>query len=244
MPYFIGIDIGGTNIEIGILNKKGKILIKSTIKTNSFEGIEKTFSRIWKEIQTLAREIKISQSKIVSIGIGIPGIVTNDSIVKIAANFPWGKNFNAKEIMEKISNKPVKIGNDVKLIALGELLFGRAKGYANSIIIPIGTGIAAGIISNGNLLKGHGGSAGEIGHVVIDENGYPCGCGLKGCLETYCSSKGILREAKKRLAKNQNNLLYKKIEGNLDNLEVKDIFDLASKGDKFSLKIVDFFVIT
>lgn len=241
MSYFVGVDIGGTNVEMGILNELGEILIKKSIKTDSKKGAEDTFGRIWTAISSLITELGITKDDIKSIGMGIPGPVLNNSIVKIAANFSWGDNFPAKELMEKITGKPVKVGNDVKLIALGETLFGAGRGYKNSITIPIGTGIAAGIIINGAIVEGADGAAGEFGHVVVNKQGYKCGCGLTGCLETYCSATGIIREGKRRLAENKENALYRRINGNVDSLEARNIFDLAKAGDKFCMDIVDWF---
>lgn len=241
MNYFVGIDIGGTNVEIGILNAQGDILGKESIKTESKKGAEDTFNRIWNKTKELAEKLKIKVEDIEAIGLGIPGPVVNNSVVKIAANFSWNNDFSAKDLMEKVTGKPVKVGNDVKVIALGETLFGAGKGYKNSITIPIGTGIAAGIIIDGKILEGAGGAAGEFGHVVVNKEGYKCGCGLTGCLETYCSATGIVREGRRRLELDKNNALYEVIGGDLEKLEAKHIFDLAKKGDKFSSEIVDFF---
>ena len=241
MNYFVGIDIGGTNVEIGILNAQGDILGKESIKTESKKGTEDTFNRIWNKTKELAEKLKIKVEGIEAIGLGIPGPVVNNSVVKIAANFSWNNDFPAKDLMEKVTGKPVKVGNDVKVIALGETLFGAGKGYKNSITIPIGTGIAAGIIIDGKILEGAGGAAGEFGHVVVNKEGYKCGCGLTGCLETYCSATGIVREGRRRLELDKNNALYEVIGGDLEKLEAKHIFDLAKKGDKFSSEIVDFF---
>lgn len=241
MNYFVGIDIGGTNVEIGILNAQGDILGKESIKTESKKGAEDTFNRIWNKTKELAEKLKIKVEDIEAIGLGIPGPVVNNSVVKIAANFSWNNDFPAKDLMEKVTGKPVKVGNDVKVIALGETLFGAGKGYKNSITIPIGTGIAAGIIIDGKILEGAGGAAGEFGHVVVNKEGYKCGCGLTGCLETYCSATGIVREGRRRLELDKNNALYEVIGGDLEKLEAKHIFDLAKKGEKFSSEIVDFF---
>lgn len=241
MNYFVGIDIGGTNVEIGILNAQGDILGKESIKTESKKGAEDTFNRIWNKTKELAEKLKIKVEDIEAIGLGIPGPVVNNSVVKIAANFSWNNDFPAKDLMEKVTGKPIKVGNDVKVIALGETLFGAGKGYKNSITIPIGTGIAAGIIIDGKILEGAGGAAGEFGHVVVNKEGYKCGCGLTGCLETYCSATGIVREGRRRLELDKNNALYEVIGGDLEKLEAKHIFDLAKKGDKFSSEIVDFF---
>lgn len=241
MNYFVGIDIGGTNVEMGILNAQGDILGKESIKTESKKGAEDTFNRIWNKTKELAEKLKIKVEDIEAIGLGIPGPVVNNSVVKIAANFSWNNDFPAKDLMEKVTGKPVKVGNDVKVIALGETLFGAGKGYKNSITIPIGTGIAAGIIIDGKILEGAGGAAGEFGHVVVNKEGYKCGCGLTGCLETYCSATGIVREGRRRLELDKNNTLYEVVGGDLEKLEAKHIFDLAKKGDKFSEEIVDFF---
>lgn len=241
MKYFVGIDIGGTNVEIGLSDNTGKILGKKSMKTESKKGAEDTFNRIWKKTQELAKDLEIDISEIEAIGMGIPGPVVENSIVKIAANFSWGNDFNAKELMERVSGKLVKVENDVKVISLGEALFGAGRGYKNSITIPIGTGIAAGIIVDGKIVNGAGGIAGEFGHIVIEKDGYNCGCGLKGCLETYCSATGIVREGKRRLSEDKSGRLYECIAGDLEKLEAKQIFDLAKLGDKLCNEIVDFF---
>lgn len=241
MPYFVGIDIGGTNVEIGILDSNGNILGKTSIKTESKKGAHDTFTRIWNTTKLLCEKLSIKEQDIEAIGMGIPGPVINNSVVKIAANFSWQDNFPAKELMETISSKSVKVGNDVKVIALGETLFGAGRGYKNSITIPIGTGIAAGLIIDGKILEGLDGAAGEFGHVVVNKHGYKCGCGLTGCLETYCSATGIVREAKRRLQENTDNALYTLINGDLDKVEAKHIFDLAKQKDPFCLDIMEFF---
>lgn len=244
MSYFVGIDIGGTNIEIGILNKDGKIFSRKSIKTESKNGARKTFERIFDKIKESLNDLNLTLDDIERIGLGIPGPVVNNSTVKIAANFSWGNDFNAKELLELISGKEVRVINDVKGIALGESIFGAGRGYKNSVTIAIGTGIAAGIITDGQIIEGFNGAAGEFGHIIIEEDGYQCGCGLTGCLETHCSANGLVREGKKRLnrvEKKEENRLYQKINGDLDRLEAKDIFDLAKEGDKFSKDIVDTF---
>ena len=247
MKYFAGIDVGGTNTKIGLLDKEGNILKTVSIKTESEKGPENTIRRIWKEVIEIADALSINVESIAGIGVGIPGPVVNESVVKIAANFSWGNNFPAKKMFEEITGKNVKIGNDVKVIALGEQLYGAGKGYRNSITIPIGTGIAAGIIIEGKILSGSTGAGGEFGHIVINKNGHKCGCGLIGCLETYCSATGIVREAKVFLENNKNNhivkgsSLFKLAHNNFEKLEAFHIFEEAKKKDKASMEIVDNF---
>ncbi|CAM3158442.1 ROK family protein [Streptobacillus felis] len=241
MKYYVGVDLGGTNTKIGLLDSEYNILIEESIKTESKKGPEDTFGRIWLKIQELFTRISVDISKLEGIGLGIPGPVVNKSIVKIAANFSWGNDFNAKEVFEKISGKTVIVENDVRAIALGENLFGASKGYRNSIIMPIGTGIAAGMIINGELISGNDGAAGEIGHISVDLEGDKCGCGLTGCLERFTSAPGIVREGVKVLQKEKRGILYETFKDCLDKLEAHHIFIEARKGDEVAEIIVDNF---
>lgn len=237
---YVGVDLGGTNTKIGIVDSNGKILIKNTIKTNSSYGVEKTMMRIWEEAESLCKEGNIDRKNLLGIGIGIPGPVMNGEVVRSFANFPWEDNINIKKIMEGISKVKTKIENDVNVIAMGEAKFGAGKGSKNSITVALGTGIGGGIIVNNNLITGIAGAGGEIGHMKIVENGKICGCGQRGCFEAYGSATAIIRESISRLSVNKENLLYKKIDGKLERLSAKDIFDCAKDGDKFSIAIIDY----
>ena len=240
MHYYVGIDLGGTNTKIGILDIEGNIYESTSIKTLSANGAQKTLERIWDTVKELAQKGSIDIQDIKGIGIGIPGPVVNQSIVAFFANFPWGEDVNIKEMMEKISGVETKLDNDVNIIALGEAKFGAAKGSRASVTIALGTGIGGGIYVDGRLISGFTGAGGEVGHMKLVMNGRLCGCGQRGCFEAYASATGLVREATSRLIVNKNNLLYKKIDGNLDILEAKHIFDAAKEGDEFSLDLVDY----
>lgn len=240
MNYYVGIDLGGTNTKIGILNIEGEIFKSTVIKTLSSEGAERTLTRIWEAAKGLADELQISTEDIKGIGIGIPGPVINQSIVAFFANFPWGENVNIKSMMEKISGVETKLDNDVNIIALGEAKYGAAKGSSTSVTVALGTGVGGGIYIDGKLISGFKGAGGEIGHMKLVKDGKLCGCGQKGCFEAYASATGLIREATSRLIVNKQNLLYTMIEGKLDTLEAKDIFDAAREGDEFSLDLVDY----
>ena len=240
MNYYVGIDLGGTNTKIGILNIEGEIFKSTVIKTLSSEGAERTLTRIWEAAKGLADELQISTEDIKGIGIGIPGPVINQSIVAFFANFPWGENVNIKSMMEKISGIETKLDNDVNIIALGEAKYGAAKGSSTSVTVALGTGVGGGIYIDGKLISGFKGAGGEIGHMKLVKDGKLCGCGQKGCFEAYASATGLIREATSRLIVNKQNLLYTMIEGKLDTLEAKDIFDAAREGDEFSLDLVDY----
>lgn len=240
MKYYAGVDLGGTNTKIGILDIDGNIFKSSIIKTFSDRGIEDTLNRIWETIKNLIQELDIDIKNLAGIGIGIPGPVKDQSIVKFFANFPWKKNINVKELMEKISGIETKLDNDVNIIAMGEAKYGVAKGSTSSVTIALGTGIGGGIYINGSLISGFSGAGGEIGHIKLEKDGKLCGCGQRGCFEAYASATGMIREAVSRLAVNKNNLLYELIDKKIDKLEAKDIFDAAKHGDSFSLDIIDY----
>lgn len=240
MNYYAGVDLGGTNTKIGILNREGDILKSRIIKTLSAEGVDNTLERIWKTIQELAQELDINIKNIKGIGLGIPGPVLEQSIVAFFANFPWERNINIKEKLEKLTGIETKLDNDANIIALGEAKYGAAKGSKSSVTVALGTGIGGGIYIDGKLVSGAKGAGGEVGHMKIVKDGKLCGCGQRGCFEAYVSATGLIREAVSRLTVNKQNLLYKMIDGDLMKLEAKDIFDAAREGDTFSLDLVDY----
>lgn len=241
MRYVAGVDLGGTNSKIGIVDEKGTLLKSTSIKTLSDRGIEDTFTRIWETIKELASELKIDSNSIEGIGIGIPGPVEHKEIVGFFANFPWKRGINCREIMEKISGvKNVKLDNDANVIALGEAKFGAGRGSESSVTIALGTGIGGGIYVDGNLVSGFKGAGGEVGHVKVERDGKLCGCGQKGCWEAYASATGLVRETASRLVVNKSNMIYEMIGGDLGKLEAKTVFDAAKAGDRFALDLVDY----
>lgn len=239
MNYFVGVDIGGTNTKIGIVSEVGELLKSTSIKTISKNGVEDTLNRIWEKSLELAGELKIEREDIKGIGMGIPGPVVDKKIVGFFANFPWEKELNISEKMEKISGIKTRLDNDVNLIALGETIYGAGKGFKKSVTIALGTGIGGGIILDGKILSGANGAGAEIGHMKIEKDGKLCGCGDRGCFEAYASATGVIREAISRLQVNKENGLYRAIDGDMNKLEAKHIFDEAKKGDKFSIDIVE-----
>lgn len=229
MSYIAGVDIGGTNTKIGIVDEEGEILVKKSIKTLSLEGAEKTMTRIWETIRELLSSLNIDEKDLKGVGMGIPGPVMNKKVVGFFANFPWERNLNVSQMFEIISGKTTRLDNDVNVIALGEAKFGAGKGAGSSVTIALGTGIGGGIYVDGNLISGFTGAGGEIGHMKLVQNGKLCGCGQRGCFEAYASATGIEREAVSRLLVNKTNLLYEKINGDISRLEAKDVFDAAKE---------------
>lgn len=240
MKYIAGVDIGGTNTKIGIVSSEGKIIAKESIKTLSIEGVDSTLKRIWAKIKELLEKSDINYEDLLGVGMGIPGPVREQEIVGFFANFPWEKNLNIAKLFRNISGKETKLENDVNVIALGEARHGAGKGAKTSVTIALGTGIGGGIYIDGKILSGFNGAGGEVGHMKLVKDGKLCGCGQKGCFEAYASATGIEREAISRLKVNKTNKLYERLNGEIDKVEAKDVFDCAKEGDAFSLDIVDY----
>lgn len=240
MKYIAGVDIGGTNTKIGIVSSEGRIVAKESIKTLSMEGVESTLKRIWASIKGLLEKNEINYEDLLGVGMGIPGPVREQEIVGFFANFPWEKNLNIAKLFRNISGKETKLENDVNVIALGEARHGAGKGAKTSVTIALGTGIGGGIYIDGKIISGFNGAGGEVGHMKLVKDGKLCGCGQKGCFEAYASATGIEREAISRLKVNKTNKLYQKLNGEIDKVEAKDVFDCAKEGDAFSLDIVDY----
>lgn len=238
MKYYVGMDLGGTNTKIGLVDEAGNIIFTTIVKTDSKDGFEKTIERLSNILIEQIKGSNIKYDNVRGVGIGVPGPVANERIVKFWANFPWPREVDLAAEFEKHLNIKVKVDNDVNVITLGEMWKGGAQGYKNVLGIAIGTGIGGGIIVDGRLVSGKNGAGGEVGHIKVEKAGKLCGCGQSGCWEAYASATGLIREANSRLTVNKSNLLYERTEGR--ELEAKDIFDAAKDGDEFSLKLVDY----
>ncbi len=238
MNYYVGIDLGGTNTKIGVVDEGGNIIFTTIVKTDSMDGFEKTVERLSNILMEQIKRSEINYENIKAVGIGVPGPVVNERIVKFWANFPWPKEVDLAGEFEKHLNKKVKVDNDVNVITLGEMWKGAAQGYKNVLGLAIGTGIGGGVIADGKLISGKNGAGGEVGHLKVEKDGKLCGCGQNGCWEAYASATGLIREAQSRLTVNKSNLLYEKTKGR--EVEAKDIFDAAKEGDSFSLSLVDY----
>ena len=238
MKYYAGIDLGGTNTKIGLVDEDGNIIFTTIVKTDSMEGFEKTIQRLSKILLQQVKSFDLNFDDVQSVGVGVPGPVLNSRVVKFWANFPWKNGVDLALEFEKNLGKPVKVDNDVNVITLGEMWKGSAQGYKNVLGLAIGTGIGGGIIVDGKLVSGENGAGGEVGHIKVERDGKLCGCGQKGCWEAYASATGLIREAQSRLAVNKTNGLYEQVIGR--DLEAKDIFDVAKEGDAFALDLVDY----
>ena len=190
----IGIDVGGTNVKIALVNEKGRIIYSNSIPTRAEMGYEYTIGNMKEAIKILLTETKITPVDIEGMGFGFPGqIDCQKGIVRLAPNIPGWVDVPIANIMEEEFSIPTRVDNDVRCAALGELNFGAGVGCENLICITVGTGIGSGLIINGKLVRGASNAAGEIGHIKLDIQGGPlCGCGDRGCLEAFASGPSIV----------------------------------------------------
>lgn len=232
----IGIDIGGTNSVMGLVNRKGECLKSFSIPTNANQPAKKLFERLFEKYNKDLSSI-LPLENVRGIGIGAPNANYFNCSVVNPPNLNWGI-VNLKELVQGFCKVPVAVTNDANAAALGEKMFGVAKNYKNFVMITLGTGLGSGIVVNNELVYGHDGYAGELGHVMIKESGRMCACGKKGCLETYVSAPGIKRTVFELVGEFNgkdtvfNNISYK-------DLTSKMICEEALKGDYIAIKAFD-----
>ena len=238
-PYVLGIDIGGTNSVFGIVDATGKVVASDSIKTQTHNNFDDYVVELHAGIMRLL-EANDAVDKIQGIGIGAPNANYYTGELLNAVNLPWG---NQVKIAEKVSRifggLPVAVTNDANAAAIGEMTYGAARGMKDFIMITLGTGVGSGIVVNGQLLYGHDGFAGELGHLIVNrENGRICGCGRKGCLETYCSATGVARTAREFLESCGEPSKLRELP--IENITSKDVYDAAIAGDKLAKDIFEF----
>ncbi len=238
MKYAIGVDIGGTTVKIGILEENGKIVTKWEIPTVTANGGEQIIPDIAKSVkETIAKE-GISESDLMGLGVGAPGAVDEEGFMPGGAvNLGW-KSFNLRETFEKeFPGLKIKASNDANVAAFGEMWQGGGRGHDDMVAVTLGTGVGGGIIINEKILAGSTGAGGEIGHIhIVDDEEETCGCGGKGCLEQYASATGIVRLARRRLAKDGEPSVLRDSE-----LSAKAVFDAVKSGDKVAGEIAEQF---
>jgi len=236
--YYVGVDLGGTNIAVGIVTYEGKIIAKKSVKTMA----ERPFEEIIKDMAdctlSLLKENNVSLDEVKSIGIGSPGSLdTENGVLKYANNFANGRNVPMKAILQKYIDKPVYIGNDANVAALGEVLAGAAKGYQNAVMITLGTGVGGGIVINGEIYEGQYSAGAEMGHIVVVHNGEQCSCGRKGCWEAYASATALIRQTKAAIDAHPESAMAKFAEEE-GKVSGRTAFAAAKEGDAVALDVV------
>jgi glucokinase len=259
----IGIDIGGTNTEFGIVNEVGKCIAKGKIRTDKYDDVNLFVSELTLALNRLLQSIP-SGSELIGIGIGAPNGNYYNGTIEFAPNLKWKGIIPLVQLMKSNFNTNIYLTNDANAAAIGEKIYGGAKNMSDFILITLGTGLGSGFYANGKLIYGHDGFAGELGHTIYDENGRQCGCGRKGCLETYASAKGIVKTVLELLKDNsRQSILRKKInsdsgfqpesdsnssksdsgyqsESDSVKITAKDIYDAALENDEIALDAFDY----
>ncbi|MBQ3030581.1 MAG: ROK family glucokinase [Agathobacter sp.] len=233
--YGFGVDVGGTTIKMGFFETDGTLLDKWEIKTNTANGGSEILPDIARSIDNKLAQEGISKSEVQGIGVGVPGPVKQDAIVNRCVNLGWGI-VNVAEELGALTGLQVKVGNDANVAALGEMWQGGGKGCKDVVMVTLGTGVGGGIIVDGKIVAGFNGAGGEIGHITVNPDEIEaCNCGNYGCLEQYTSATGIVRMAKRKLAKSDDETTLRKF----DPLTARDIFDEAKAGDEVAKELVD-----
>ena len=233
--YAFGSDVGGTTCKIGFFETSGKLIDKWEIKTHTENNGAAILSDIAQAVDNKLAQEGISKDDVQGVGIGVPGPVKSNGVVNRCVNLGWGI-VNVEEELGNLTGLKVKAGNDANVAALGEMWQGAAKGCKDVIMVTLGTGVGGGIIVDGKVVAGFNGAGGEIGHITVNHDEIEaCTCGQYGCLEQYTSATGIVRVAKRKLAKTNDETSLR----NVPELTAKDVFDEAKSGDAVALGLVD-----
>ena len=239
--YCIGVDLGGTNIAVGLVDLVSRKIVKQTsMKTNAPRSCQDISRDIASMCRTLCLQEKISMNQVKWVGAVTPGIV-KDGVVKSAVNLGW-KNADFKQILADATHRTTYIANDANGAAYAEALWGSGEGSSSLVAITIGTGVGGGIVFNGMLWEGMNGFAAEMGHVIIDAHGRQCGCGKRGCLEAYCSATALIGETKRLMKLYPESLMWKLCDGSIDRVSGKTAFTAKAQGDKAACEVVDTFI--
>ena len=237
-PYVVGIDIGGTNTVFGIVDARGNIIDSGSVKTQTYLSPDKYVEDVCKNLLPLI-EKNGGVEKIKGIGVGAPNGNYYTGTIEFAPNLPWKGVIPLAAMFEERLNIPTALTNDANAAAVGEMTYGAARGMKDFIMITLGTGVGSGLVINGQMVYGHDGFAGELGHVCVNrQTGRSCGCGRKGCLETYCSATGVTRTAREFLTSRTEPSLLREIAA--DDITSKDVFDAAEKGDVIAKDIFEY----
>ena len=239
-PYVIGLDLGGTNSVFGIVDSRGSIKYTTAVKTQAYENVDDYVKACVDAVQIIIDQVGGIKT-IKAMGIGAPNGNYYNGTIEFAPNLSWGHNgiVPLADMFSKALGIPVGLTNDANAAAIGEMTYGVARGMKDFIMLTLGTGVGSGIVVNGQMVYGCDGFAGELGHVImVRENGRPCGCGRKGCLEAYCSATGVARTAREYLKESAEDSLLREMKP--EDITSLDVSIAASKGDKLARRVYQF----
>lgn len=235
-PYVVGIDCGQTT-TMGIVDTRGKIVATISIKMSDYPEFEDYISAMARSLRRIMGSVGGPQM-IRGIGIGAPNANFYSGNIEYPSNLPWKGILPLGELLYEHLGIPVAVTNDANAAAIGEMTYGIARGMRDFVMVTLGTGVGGGVVVNGQLVYGHDGFAGEIGHLKMIRGGRTCGCGGRGCLETYASATGVARTAREYLSTRDDESLLRAL--NPEEITSKDVYEAAIKGDALSKEIFDF----
>lgn len=236
--HVIGIDVGGQTTKLGVVDARGTVLAQTVIRTDNHDQVDLYIDEVADAVRKIIADAH-AEGLIRGVGVGAPNGNYYTGTIENAPNLPWGRTTVefAKLLSAALDGIPVALTNDANAAAVGEMTYGAARGMKNFIMITLGTGVGSGIVINGEVVYGHDGFAGELGHTsAVRNNGRACNCGKTGCLEAYCSATGVARTAREWLELTDEPSLLR----SLDTIASKDVYDAAKEGDKLALKIFEF----
>lgn len=242
MKYYLGIDLGGTNIVAGVVDEEYNILVKESVKTNSNRPAAEVIADIIAVAKKAVESANLTMDQIENVGVGAPGTANKDTgIIEYSNNLKWDE-VPLKQMMEDGLQKPVFVENDANAAAFGEFLAGAGKDHNSLVAITLGTGVGGGVITDGKILTGFSYAGAELGHSVIVAHGHHCTCGRDGCLEAYVSATGLINATKEAMQEDKQSAMWEICDGNLENVNGKTAFDGMRKGDATAINVVDTFI--
>lgn len=241
--YRIGVDLGGTNIAVGLINDDYEIIARAGAKTNIPRPAEEIFADIVKCAKEAVAKAGVEMSEVASIGIGTPGSCDKKNGVILYANNLYFDNVPAAKLVNKeLPGIPVYIENDANCAALGEALAGSGKGKKSFIAVTLGTGVGSGIVLDGQVLTGCNDAGGELGHMTIKFDGEPCNCGRVGCWERYASATALVNQTKAAMLEHKDSVMWQLASGDVENAGGRTAFDAMRIGDKWGTEVVNNYI--
>lgn len=241
--YYLGIDLGGTNIAVGLVNENLEIVLKDSVKTLTSRPTNEIIDDMAALCKSLVERAGITFDEVEYLGVAAPGSIDPvNGIVRYSNNVKMLDYPLANELKNRLPIKKVYLENDANAAALGEAKAGAGKGYSNLVMITLGTGVGGGIVIDGKLYSGFNHCGAELGHTVIEVDGRLCSCGRKGCFEAYSSATGLVNMTKEKMAEDKSSLMWKLADNSLENVNGRTAFDAAKKGDESGLAVVNMYI--
>ncbi|MBQ1225860.1 MAG: ROK family protein [Clostridia bacterium] len=241
--YYLGIDLGGTNIAVGIVDENYNIVLKGSVPTLAHREISCVIDDMAALCKKLIADAGLTVDDIAHAGIASPGTVNSrDGIIEYSNNLKMKQCPIVKMLSERTGIKNIFVANDADAAAYGEAVAGAAKGVSNSVMITLGTGVGGGIIIDGKIYSGFNHAGGELGHTVIEKDGRPCSCGRRGCWEAYSSATGLVRMTREKMNERPDSKMWALCDGNVENAGGKTAFKAARAGDAAGKEVVDSYI--